>query len=238
MIRGNFGWVVWGWFVFGVLSYTFVFDISDISTISIIDGIGDNLGATIGKIYTVFTIGSITITVFIGSKVSSRVIVGNSIAILVDSWSVISRFWMIWSWLVVGWSWVNNWLMNNWGYIRSWLVDNWSMVWGWFVVYWGWVVWCSMVDWSMMSISWGMDWSMSWSMDCSTIFFLGIRVVDILWCSMGLAGDNGMIRSMGPMDSMAYRWSVTMLDDLVAALVGQGNSQKGGKGNEYLEFGK
>ena len=145
---------------------------------------------------------------------------------------------MIWSWLVVGWSWVNNWLMNNWGYIRSWLVDNWSMVWGCFVIYGGWVVWCSMVNWSMMSISWGMDWSMSWGMDCSTIFFLGIGIVDILWCSMRLAGDNGMIRSMGPMDSMAYRWSVTMLDDLMAALVGQCNSQKGGKGNEYLELGK
>ena len=135
---------------------------------------------------------------------------------------------MIWSWLVVNWSWVNNRLVNNWGYVWGWLVYNWGMVWSWLVVYWSWVVWSSVMERSMMeSMEWSMNWGMSWGMDCSTILLLGIWVVYVLWCGMRLTGDNRMISSMRPMDSMANGWSVSMFDDLMATLVGQSYCQKG-----------
>ena len=236
MVRSR-GWVIWGRFVFWVLGNTFVLDISDISTIGIIDGISNDLSTAIGKIYTVFTIGSITITVLIGSKVSSRVVISNSIAVLVNSWSIISWFWMIRSWFVISWGWVNNWFMDNWGYIWGWLVYNWGMVGSWLVINWswvvdgGWVVWCCVVR-GMVSI----NWSMGRGVNCSTVLFLSIWIVYVLWCSMGLARNNGMISSMGLMDGMAYRWSIAMFDNLVAALVGYSNSQKSGKGNKYLKW--
>ena len=49
------------------------------------------MGATIRKSYTIFTIGSITITGFILSKVGTRVVISNSISISVDSWPIFNR---------------------------------------------------------------------------------------------------------------------------------------------------
>ena len=57
------------------------------------------MGTAIGKSYTIFSIGSITITGFILSKVGTRVVISNSISISVDSWAIISRLRV---------SWVNN----------------------------------------------------------------------------------------------------------------------------------
>jgi len=185
------GWVVWSWLVFWVLGYTFVFNISDITSITIY-GVGNDLGTTIRKGNTVFTSGSIAITVLVSGKVRFGVVISYGITVLVNSWPIISRFGMIRSWFVVSWCWVDNgfvyngwgniwsWLVDNWGNIWSWLVDNWGMIRSWFVDNWGmirswgWVVnWGNFVyEWSGVIDGGGMIWgsmmdswvSISWGM--------------------------------------------------------------------------
>jgi len=200
-------WVVW--LNFWVLGNTFVFDISNISSISISYVVGNNLGTAIGKGYTVFTVGGISITVFVSLEVSVSVVIIDSISVFIDCWSFFVD-WSLsvsWSWSMVSWG-MYYWLVNNWGYVWSWsmyywLVYNWGNIWSWLVnwgwvvnwgwlvnwgwvvnwgwfVNWGWVVWSSMMD-------WGVNWDMSWSMNSSTVFFSGIWVVYVLWGSMGLA---------------------------------------------------
>ena len=71
MVWGRFGWVIWSWFVFRILSFAFILNICNISTIGISNRVCDDLSTTIRKVYTVFTIGGITITIFISSKVRS-----------------------------------------------------------------------------------------------------------------------------------------------------------------------
>jgi len=73
-----------------ILGFTLISDISNISRVLIPNIVGDNLGTTIGKIYTVFTRGSITITVLTLSKVGTRVVISDSITVLVESWAFIS----------------------------------------------------------------------------------------------------------------------------------------------------
>ena len=93
-----------------IVGLTLVFDISDISRVSISYRVGDNLGTTIRKGNTVFTRGSITITVLVLSKVSTRVIISNSITILVNSWAIISGLMVSRGGMsgLVGRSWVGN----------------------------------------------------------------------------------------------------------------------------------
>ena len=67
--------------VFGVLSLTFVFDISD-KTISVV-GISHNLDTAVRKIDSVRTFSFVTITGFRGFEVSVRVTILNSISVLV-----------------------------------------------------------------------------------------------------------------------------------------------------------
>ena len=57
--------------VFWILSFTFILNICNISTIGISNRVCDDLSTTIRKVYTVFTSGGITITIFISSKVRS-----------------------------------------------------------------------------------------------------------------------------------------------------------------------
>jgi len=213
MIWGRLGWVISGlsWVVFWVLSNTFVFDISNISSVSIGDVVGDNLGTAIRKIDTVFTVGGVSVTVFVSSKISFSVVIMDSISVFVYGWS----FFVVWS-LAISWSWG----MVSWG-MYYWFVDDWGVVWSWswgmvswsmhywLVDYWGWVVnwgwsviswsmyWSSMINWSMYwssMINWGsvvwsgfVDWNMSRSMDSSAVFFSSIWVMYILRGSMGLA---------------------------------------------------
>jgi len=101
-----------GRFIYGVSGFTLISDIGNISRVGISDRVGDNLGTTIRESYTIFTAGSITITVLILSKVGSRVVISNSITILVDSWAIISGLGVSG---LVGGSWVSN---------DSGLVDN------------------------------------------------------------------------------------------------------------------
>ena len=217
MIWGWLGCVVWSWFVFWVLGNTFVFNVSDITVISV-SGVGNNLGTAIGKSNTVFTSDNITVTVFIGGKVSLGVVILNSITILVNSWAIIGWF-VIRSWLVVSWGWVGNGFVYNWGYIWSWFVNNWCMVrswfvnrswvvnWGWFMVNWGWVVWSWVTIYRSM---------VGWSMNNS----------------------RSGVGSMWFMDSMSYGRSMSMLDMLMTTLVSQSHSQKTGKCNKYLYLWK
>merc|ERR1711981_81037 len=152
MIWGWLGCVVWSWFVFWVMGNTFVFNVSDITVISV-SGIGNNLGTAIGKSNTVFTSDNITVTVFISGKISLGVVILNSITILVNSWAII------------GWVVIRSWFVYDGSMIRSW---SWVVYWGSFVC-WGGVVWDGMMD-SWVSIGGGMYWDMSWSMNGGTIF--------------------------------------------------------------------
>ena len=253
---GNLDWVSWlSWVVWLVVGLTLVSHISNVARVGISNVVGDNLGATVWKSNTVFTSGGIAISVLVLGKVGTRVVISNSITILIDSWAIIfwlmvswlgwvvwSRFvdwgWVVWGWgrLVDNWSWVvdSSWLVNNW------LVDNWSWVvdWGWLVDNWGWVVdwgWL-MVSWGMdWDVLWGMDWDMGWSMNSSAVLLSGIWVMDVLWGSMGLAGHNSSIRSMGLVDGVAHSWSISVLDDLVVGLVSGSNGQKSRDSNKSLK---
>ena len=72
-------------FVFG---FTRVLDISDVSTISIINLVSDSLDSAIGKGNSVASRGSISITSFGLAEVHSRVVILGSIGIVVDRGSI------------------------------------------------------------------------------------------------------------------------------------------------------
>jgi len=222
MVRGRVS-LDWGWVVWLVVSLSLVPHINNISRVSISGAVGHNLGATVREGNTVLSRGSIAIPLLIGGKVGTRVVISNSIAVLVDGWLIIRWLlvcwgWVVWSWLVHNWGWVVDWgrLVHNWGWVvrsgvghldwvgnhwswvvGSWLVDNWGWVvhWGRLVVDWSWLVvnWCSVVSWSWVVVSRCMDWLVGWSMHSSAVLLSGIGVVDILGSSMGLAGHNSGI---------------------------------------------
>ena len=76
-------WLVGFGFVFGVDGFTRVFDISDVSRVVIGNLVGDGLDTASGQSNMVFAMGGISITSFGGSKVGSRVIISNSIGVVV-----------------------------------------------------------------------------------------------------------------------------------------------------------
>ena len=78
MVAGLGGGLVSG-LVFGVLSFTFVFDISDI-TVGI-SGVGDDLDATVGKVDSVRSLGVVSITGLFGGEVGVRVVILNGISV-------------------------------------------------------------------------------------------------------------------------------------------------------------
>ena len=75
-----------------IVGFTFIPNIGNISRVFISNRVCDNLGATIRKIHTVFTTGSITITVFMLFKVGTRVVIKDSISIFIVSRGIICRF--------------------------------------------------------------------------------------------------------------------------------------------------
>jgi len=99
-----------------------------------------------------------------------------------------------WGWMVDrGWLVHNRGLVVDWGWVSN---KNWRcMVCNWPVDNRGWVV-----HWRRLVVGWSMDWSMSRSMDSSAVLLSSVWVMDILRGSMGLAGNNGSIRSMGLVD--------------------------------------
>ena len=246
---------LWGiswlsWVVFWVLSDTFVSDIGNISTISISNIVGDDLGTTIGKVDTVFTVGGISVTVFVSLEVSLSIVIMDSISVFVYGWSIFID-WSLsisWSWGVVSWG-MYNWLVDNWynwGNVWSWFVYYWGNIWSW-LVNWGWVVnWGWLVNWSWV-VNWGwfvywgwvvwgwlVYWNVSWGMNSSAVFFSSIWVVYVLWGSMGLARYGSVVSSMRLMYSYFDSWSIAVLYDLVTALVSQSNSQKSRDSDESL----
>ena len=113
-----------------IVGLTLICDISDVSRVGIPNGVFDNLGTTIGKSDTVFTRGSITITVFTLRKSGTRVVISDSVTILVDGWAIISG-------LMVSGCWVSGLVdgsgMDNRGGVVDWgrFVDRGSVVdWG------------------------------------------------------------------------------------------------------------
>ena len=78
--------------IWSIMCLTLISDISNISRVFIANLIGDNLSTTIRKIYTIFSIGSITITVFMLFKVGTRVVIKDSISIFIVSRGIICRF--------------------------------------------------------------------------------------------------------------------------------------------------
>ena len=85
MVDGCRSWVGRGRGVFG---FTRVLDISDVSTISIINLVSDSLDSAIRKGNSVASRGSISITSFGLAKVHSRVVILGSIGIVVDRGSI------------------------------------------------------------------------------------------------------------------------------------------------------
>jgi hypothetical protein len=183
-----------------IVGFTFVSDISNIPGVSITNRVGDNLGTAIRKSYTVLSIGSITITGFILSKVGTRVVISDSISISVDSWAIISRL-MVRSNRVsglVGGSWVNNSgfvdngsglvdrgrLVSGSGFVSgSWVVDGSCLVSG------SWVIDGSMVDGSMV------DWVSKSMVD--RVGSMGEGMVDKTMVDrfVGISGNWGMVGS-------------------------------------------
>jgi hypothetical protein len=99
-----------------------ILDISYISRLGIKNIVGDNLGATIREGNTVFSIGGVTISVLIGSKVSTTVSIIDSIAIIICWWNIsINGSWAI------GRSWSIGW---NWGICWSWGIDRFRSILG------------------------------------------------------------------------------------------------------------
>ena len=203
-----------------IVGLTLVFDISNVSRVSISDSVGDNLGTTIGKGYTVFARGSITITVLVLLEVGTRVVISNSITILVNSWAIISGFRVS---RLVGGSWVG----NNSGFVDngSGLVDgsrgrlvDWGrgglVNWGRFVDR-GWVVDGSgVVDGSM-----GMVDSMGKGMVGNGVGKVGSMVDGMGKVSMGWGVDGVMARGM---DTSSIFLLVVVLVNLIGSGGGLG----------------
>ena len=203
-----------------IMSLALIFDISNIARVAISNIVRDNLSATIWKSNFVFSIGGIPISVLIGSKVGTRVVIGYGITILVNCWP----------------HWFSCFVCHNWGRMvdRGWLGHN----------HWGWLVdnnWSRVVgggrlvhNWSSMVYR-GMDWHMGWGTDSCAVFLPSVWVMDVLWSSMGLAGNNCSIRTMGFVDRVADSWSIAMLDHLVVGLISSCSSQEGGDSNKGLK---
>ena len=231
-----------------IVGLTLVPHISHIARVGISNIVGDNLGAAIRKVDTVLAIGSIVITVLIGSKVGTRVVISNSILILVDSRSVISRL-MVGSWLVR--SRMRGRLVGS--RVRSRLVGSrmgnrleGSRLVGSRLVDRGWVVdgsrlvgWSRSIhrSWSMVNrgvVSRGMDRTVGGSMSSSRVLLLIMILVDLIRGSSWLAHHSSMIGTMRLVHRGAHSRGVAMLDTLVAALVGSSEGEDREKGNKDL----
>ena len=240
--------------VLGVVSLTFVFNISNISGVSISDRVGHNLGTAIGKSNTVFTSGGISVTVLVGSERSTAVVISNSISVLVDSRAIISGL------RVVGSSMVNRLVDNGSGVVGSGLVDNGSgvvdgsglvdgsgvvdrgmvdrggvvdrgVVDGFGMVDGSGVVDRGMVD-GMVSSVHG---DMAGGMSMSSILLLIVILMDFIGGSSRLGGYLGVVVSMSTVDGGRDRWGIAVFDRLVRVLVGKSHSQEGEDSDESLK---
>ena len=87
-------WSDWSWSVSrgwrrGIGNgFSNVFNISNVTGVSVSDVIGDNLGAAIGKGNTVSSVGGVSVPVLVGSKVNTVVAVGNSVLVVICWWDI------------------------------------------------------------------------------------------------------------------------------------------------------
>ena len=239
--------------VLGVVSLTFVFNISNISRVGISNRVGHNLGTAIGKSNTVFTSGGISVTVLVGSERSTAVVISNSISVLVDSRAIISGLSMVsgsvigsglvsgssmvdrlvdngsgvvdGSGLVDGSGVVDRGMVNRGGVVDRGVVDGFGMVDGSGVVDWG------MVD-GMVSSVHG---DMAGGMSMSSILLLIVILMDFIGGSSRLGGYLGVVVSMSTVDGGRDRWGIAVFDRLVRVLVGKSHSQEGEDSDESLK---
>ena len=238
-----------------IVSLTLVSDISNIARVAIGNVVGHNLGTAIGKSHAVLAIGSITITVLVLGKASSRVIISNSIAILVDSRAIISRLMVSSSGVsgLVGRSGVSHRLVSrSRGRVvdRGRLVDRSRVVDGSRLVVSG----SRVVDGSGLVVSRGrvvdrsglvvsrsgmvdrgMDRDVAGSMSSGNILLLIVVLVDLIRGGSGLGGHLGVVRAMGFVDGGSDGGGIAVFDALVAVLVGNSQSQESGESNESLK---
>ena len=135
MVSWSWSMISWGfvyWLV-GIITWgSFVGYFNNISRITISSVVLDNLGTAIWEDNTVFAIGGVSITSFIGSKVDSSIFISNSVFVLVFSWDI-SVSWLFVGWGMVSWSGVICWsgLVVYWGWLVNW---SWVVYWSWLVV--------------------------------------------------------------------------------------------------------
>ena len=136
--RGFVDWLV------GIITwFSCVCYFNNVSRVPISSVVLYMLGTAIGKDNAVFTIGRVTVTSFVGTKVNSSIFVSYSIFVLVFCWDISV------SWLMVRWSMFGGMVRRS-GFVRwGWLVDgsglvdwSWMVNWGWFMVgLWSWEAW-------------------------------------------------------------------------------------------------
>ena len=242
--------------VFRVVSFTFVFNISNISSVGISNRVGHNLGTAIGKSNTVFTSSGISITVLVGSERSTTVVISNSISKLIDSRAIIGGLSMV-SRSMVGCSMVDRLVDNRSGVVdgsrlvdRSWVVDRGmvdrgmvdrgmvdrSMVDRGRVVDRGVVDRFGMVDRGMVdSMVSSVHGDMAGGMSMSSILLLIVILMDFIGGSSRLGGYLGVVVSMSTVDGGRDRWGIAVFDRLVRVLVGKSHSQEGEDSDESLK---
>jgi len=105
------GGLVWFGFVFGVDGFSGVGDIGDI-TVVVIGGVGHSLDTAIGKVYGVGATDSLAVSSFRGSKVSTRVVIFDSVFIGIGFGFV------VWFWVGCIRSW-GRFIRSRGGFVRS-----------------------------------------------------------------------------------------------------------------------
>ena len=95
-------------FIFWIDCFSFIADIGNITIRS--SRVRDNLNATIRKVYTVFSLGVIVVSVLIMRENWAIVCVINTILKVVDR----SSDWLIRSWgMAISWGWGSSWGSNS-----------------------------------------------------------------------------------------------------------------------------
>jgi len=226
----------------GVSRSSSVLDISNISTIGIINLVVDSLDPAIGKSNRVGSSGGISITVLSSMELGSRVVISNGIFIGIHGRAIIFR-------LLVGSSMVNRGMVDNRGSMvnnrgsmvdyrgsmvgRSVVNSRGSMVGGGMMDNRGGMVCGGMVNNRGVIGSRLVSRDSSRSMDSSSILLRVVVGIDRLRSSMRLAGYRSMSSSMGFVEGHTDRGSISMLDHLMVRLVSSSCSKQS-NANESL----
>jgi hypothetical protein len=231
-----------------VVGLTLVPHISDVSRVGISNVVGNNLGAAIGKVDTVLSGGGVVITVLVGGEVGSRVVISDSITVLVDSRAFILGFsvvrgsglvvgggrGVVGGLSVVGWGRVVRSRLVGGGRGISWLVGG-SI--SWFVCRGSMVDGGSVVDWGRMVRSGpvgAVRRLVSGGTAGGSVLLLVVGLLDLVGLGRGLAHDSGVGNAMGFVHRGVDGGGIAVLDALMAALVSGGKSQEGEDCDESL----